>query len=188
MTETREQSPVDIPADAPVHPDDTTWRYRLAPISVDSDGYAIRIDPGPTQGGGITIGSTDYELQQFHFHSPAEHTFAGARAAMEVHFVHTDADGALCAVGVLIVVGEHHPALERILARTDSLDPTQLLPIDRSYVTYHGSLTTPPHTEGVTWRLLMKPIELSVPQLAAFQAWHHDNARPIQPLDGRTFG
>jgi carbonic anhydrase len=37
------------------------------------------------------LGDRRLELLQFHFHSPSEHAFDGARAAMEAHLVHRDA-------------------------------------------------------------------------------------------------
>ena len=68
------------------------------------------------------------------------------------------------------------------------LDPTALLPTDRSYVAYRGSLTTPPYSEGVHWHVLVHPVRLSAWQLARFRAIHHGNARAVQPLEGRDLG
>jgi len=43
-----------------------------------------------------------FELKQFHFHSPSEHTVNGQSYAMELHFVHADENGALAVVGVIL--------------------------------------------------------------------------------------
>jgi carbonic anhydrase len=41
----------------------------------------------------ISLNGTPYELIQFHFHLPAEHSVNGSRADMEVHFVHLIRNG-----------------------------------------------------------------------------------------------
>ena len=56
----------------------------------------------------------------------------------------------------------------------------------RKVVRYDGSLTSPPCTEGVRWHLLLTPQQLSATQLGALAARHGGNARPVQPLNGRT--
>ncbi|MGH9725409.1 MAG: carbonic anhydrase family protein, partial [Candidatus Acidiferrales bacterium] len=60
-----------------------------------------------------------------------------------------------------------------------------LLPADRGYFTFAGSLTTPPCTENVTWYVLKQPVEVSPAQIAAFAKLYPDNARPLQPANGR---
>jgi carbonic anhydrase len=66
-----------------------------------------------------------------------------------------------------------------------SIDATELLPANRGYYTFTGSLTTPPCTEDVTWFVLKDPAHLSKGQLAAFAKKYPHNARPTQPLNGR---
>jgi carbonic anhydrase len=65
------------------------------------------------------------------------------------------------------------------------LDVTKILPADRSYYTYEGSLNMPPCTEGVTWLVLKQPLTASAGQIREFTAQHSANARPGQPLNGR---
>lgn len=36
------------------------------------------------------VSGRDLELVQWHFHTPSEHAFDGARKAMEAHLVHKD--------------------------------------------------------------------------------------------------
>lgn len=52
---------------------------------------------------------------------------------------------------------------------TGSVDPEKLLPKNKSYWTYLGSLTTPPCTESVTWIVFKEPIEVSPEQLDKFR-------------------
>ena len=63
------------------------------------------------------------------------------------------------------------------------LNPANLLPADRNYYSFMGSLTTPPCTEGVTFYILQTPAALSKAQVDAFP--FKKNARPVQPLNGR---
>lgn len=44
------------------------------------------------------------------------------------------------------------------------LDINQLLPENRTYVTYEGSLTTPPCTEGLLWHVMLNPMQISLAQ------------------------
>jgi carbonic anhydrase len=59
-----------------------------------------------------------------------------------------------------------------------------VLPENRQYWTWAGSLTTPPCSEGVTWVLLQQTVTISKDQLEAFP--YKNNARPPQPLHERT--
>ncbi len=68
-----------------------------------------------------------------------------------------------------------------------AVDAAALLPEDRSYWRWDGSLTTPPCTEGVKWLMLREPVELSAGQIAAFKALYTGNARPVQPMNARDF-
>jgi carbonic anhydrase len=61
-----------------------------------------------------------------------------------------------------------------------------LLPSDRGYYRFMGSLTTPPCSEGVQWQVLKQPVEVSRDQIRMFQKLYKANARPIQPLNKRT--
>ena len=61
-----------------------------------------------------------------------------------------------------------------------------LLPSDRSYFTYAGSLTTPPCSEGVRWIVLREPVALSEAQIAVFAGHHGPTNRPVQEQNGRT--
>jgi carbonic anhydrase len=91
------------------------------------------------------------------------------------------------------VEGHQNPALGAFIAALDggdapaSIDLRSLVPRDRAHVAYEGSLTTPPYTEGVAWRVLVRPSTLSAAQLSSLRAVHDGNARPIQPMGDRHF-
>jgi carbonic anhydrase len=66
-----------------------------------------------------------------------------------------------------------------------AFDPATLLPAERAYYAFAGSLTTPPCSEEVRWQVLKTPVEVSAGQLAAFRKLYAMNARPVQPLNDR---
>lgn len=195
--EGQEQSPVDIPVDAPTNTAGLKVNYEPSALTIVNNGHSVQVnyDPGST----IEVGGTSYALSQFHLHSLSEHTFAGDHTPMELHLVHKDANGRIAVIGVMLVEGSENPAYATVLANmpADEGEPETvagvtvaaeaLLPADRSYYRYNGSLTTPPCTEGVSWFVMAKPVELSASQIEAFQALYSDNYRPVQPMNGRKF-
>ncbi|KAK3833255.1 MAG: alpha carbonic anhydrase [Linnemannia gamsii] len=70
------------------------------------NGHTVEIDwtTGPkTHNNSITIGKKQYNLVQFHFHTPSEHLINGRHADAELHLVHRDPkDQALAVIGVLL--------------------------------------------------------------------------------------
>jgi carbonic anhydrase len=58
-------------------------------------------------GSSVQIGEAKYNLLQFHFHTPSEHTVNGAHTPMEVHFVFLREGAAPCgrAPDALLVIG-----------------------------------------------------------------------------------
>jgi carbonic anhydrase len=51
---------------------------------------------------------------------------------------------------------------------------------------FEGSLTTPPCSEDVHWIVMKTPMTISSRQLDAHKKLYPMNARPTQPLNGRT--
>lgn len=188
---TEHQSPVDIPPAAPVHRDGLELIYGSIPLVLGHNPTAVQVDC--TRETAITLEGERFELVQFHLHCPGEHTFGGTRAAMELHLVHQSAEDRLAVVAVMFVEGAANPSIDRLVAVLEDPDPrgeidlAGLLPSDRTYVAYDGSLTIPPYTEGVAWRVLTRANAFSTEQLQALRAVHHGNNRAIQPLRGRSF-
>lgn len=190
------QSPVNIAgaqsADLPA----IQFEYKPSALRIINNGHTIEIDYAA--GSFMRVGDKRYELKQFHFHHPSEETIKGKRFPMELHLVHSDAEGNLAVVSVLLEEGSANPLVETLWGlapktpgpeKTDDnlqINVADLLPANRGYFTFAGSLTTPPCTEGVTWFVLKTPETISKKQAATFAAIYPYDERPTQPLDGRA--
>lgn len=188
------QSPIDIRGGIAVDLEPIKFEYRPSAFSVIDNGHTVQVNVEP--GNSITITGRRYELVQFHFHRPSEERVNGRQYDMVVHLVHKDSEGRIAVVAVLLDRGSAQPIVQAIwnnlpLEKGDEvragsrIDLAQLLPEDRRYYTYMGSLTTPPCSEGVLWMVLKQPVPISVDQLAIFARLYPMNARPIQQADGR---
>lgn len=161
---------------------------------VVDNGHTIQVNL--PNAGAATLDGTEYKLLQFHFHTPSEESFDGKRYPLVAHLVHKNAQGQLGVVAVLFKAGKENAALKPVFEHLPAkagekrpleaaFDASTLLPADRAYYAFMGSLTTPPCSEEVRWQVLKTPVEVSNAQLAAFKKRYAMNARPVQPLHGR---
>jgi len=191
----RAQSPIDITGEQEVNLADLTLNYQPSALNIFNNGHTIQVNYD--QGSTLVYNENEYQLVQFHFHHPSEHTINGEAFDMELHLVHRDANGALAVVGVMLREGEvENPAYAPIFGHLPSeagepeatdirVSAGDLLPESHLYYTYSGSLTTPPCTQGVRWLVLETPVEVLAQQLEAFASIFELNARPVQPLNVR---
>lgn len=188
------QSPIDITNVAVSDTSgDLVFHYGTTPLQMINNGHTIQINTSP--GNTITLEGEQYELVQFHFHNPSEHAINGQRAAMELHLVHKNQAGNLAVVGVLMQPGASHPLLssfwqslpaEGQSREIDAYIPLMnLLPAERGYYTYSGSLTTPPCSEGVRWIVMKQPIQLTQAQIDHYGSMLGGTARPLQERNNR---
>lgn len=159
------------------------------------NGHTIQVTVD--QGSTLTTDRGSYQLKQFHYHTPSEHTIDGTQMPMEAHFVHQSADGRLAVLSVLYQEGSENENLAKIIAHfPKAKGESSILPevklelrfhLPENIAAYHymGSLTTPPCTENVEWIVFRDPINASREQLAAFAARLGRTNRPVQPLNGR---
>jgi len=189
------QSPINIDQYLQVAMPIFDGAYKPSPLQVVNSGRTVQVNYAP--GSGFSANGKAFELVQIHFHTPGEHYIDGAPYPLEAHFVHKSEDGLLGIVAVMFKVGAANPSIEGIwqnvpvagtvkAVRGVEIDASNLMPEDKSYYAYDGSLSEPPCSEGVKWFVMEEPIELSAVQLRAFQAVFPVNARPIQPLGGRV--
>jgi carbonic anhydrase len=189
------QSPVDVRSAKMAALPPIEFAYQSVPLHILNNGHTIQVNV--PAGSAITVGGKRYELIQFHFHHPSESKLRGHGFPLELHFVHKDADGKLAGVGVLMADGKANPIIAQLWMYIPKeknkesspdgvlVDPNGLLPTNRAYYTFAGSLTTPPCSEDVTWFLLRTPMTVSKKEVATFATEYPLNARPVQPLNGR---
>lgn len=194
----RLQSPVDIrTAQArPAGLDPIRFDYQPVASKVIDNGHTLQLKYDP--GSSITLGTRRYELKQLHFHMPSEELVDGRSFPMVAHLVHRDHDGWIAVVAVLLVEGAANPLLEAVLEQAPPeknvertalfkrVNASALIPARTPYYTLAGSLTTPPCSEGVRWLVMQEPVQVSRDQLARFASLYRGNARPPQPLNGRS--
>lgn len=194
------QSPIDIRSAAKAHLPALRFEYNREPIRyVINNGATIRVNyhDAPGTGSFLVVGTRRYQLTQFHFHRPSEEHIHGKPYDMVLHLMHKAGDGEEIGVAVLLKTGKANSAIAQVWnhmptsegqkeAPGVALDPAEMLPSSLGYYLYSGSVTAPPCTEGVTWVVLKTPVDISAAQIAAFAKLYPNDARPLQPLNGRS--
>jgi carbonic anhydrase len=179
-----EQSPVDISRSSTIrdpNPPQIDVNYGIANVTLrNTYGSKDETSPGrilahewgtlkasPESGSGVWLNGIPYDLIQFHFHSPSEHTINGRRTDMEIHFVHlirnSQGPAAACAssnrpllvIGVFIDAGNSDTELQRLFppglpkintdpqVNVSSVDLRALVPTGSPSWRYEGGLTAP---------------------------------------------
>jgi carbonic anhydrase len=203
------QSPIDIvPANALMASFSAPlFKYQPTPLKIENTGLYVEVLYDPTSY--LSVGSqpTDlYQLVQFHFHAPSEHTINGIRYDAELHLVHTNSIGETAVVGVLLSSSAAGlPIFDTIMANAptspgemelhEEVNVLDLLPFRRGFYRYAGSLTTPACSESVQWFLLKNPVLITPGALANLHSLIHlfpnyggypNNNRPVANQNGRT--
>ncbi len=144
----------------------------------------------------LRIGKKPYFLTEINFHEPGENAVKGQRPVMSLHLVHLSPESTFLVIEVPVIVGKENPVIKALWEHIPEagkqqqmeglkLNAADLLPADRGYYRFPGSLTNPLCNEGVTWFLMKKPIEMSEAQIAEYKKYYHNTARPLQPLNNR---
>ncbi|EGZ21215.1 hypothetical protein PHYSODRAFT_497038 [Phytophthora sojae] len=173
------------------------------------ESYKAAVDGGNCT---VTAKGETYNFAQFHVHTPSEHTIDGQAFDGEIHFVHEKVDGsAALVIGLFLQrtdAANSEPAVDVIVDAMSDVTLDSSIPmtlgsyseligayVEQGHVfNYAGSLTTPPCTEFVDWWVLRTPILISSAQFDRIEANLAEleitddgkNARPVQPLNGRT--
>ncbi|CAN0177987.1 unnamed protein product, partial [Ascophyllum nodosum] len=130
----------------------------------------------------LSFNSEIYNLFQIHIHSPSEHAIGGSLRAAEIHWVHVKEGTAdeLLVVGVLFDVSEYGTNVE-LQPLWDVLDSGaasttasfvtriyDLIPPNKVFSHYTGSLTTPPCTEVRAVASVARKQEMKIGQVSLF--------------------
>ena len=191
----RNQTPIDLDAMIEAELAPIEFRYQAAGHEVINNGHTIQVNFD--SGSGIAIDGRQFDLKQFHFHAPSENHIQGKSYALEGHLVHADKDGNLAVVAVMFEPGAANEVIYQAWkvmpekaggksALGAKVSAEGLLPVQRDYYRFNGSLTTPPCSEGVRWLVMKEAMTASEAQIEQFaHVMHHPTNRPLQPLFAR---
>lgn len=192
----KNQSPIDIVNPSEQDLTNISFHYQPSKLKILNNGHTVQVNYDA--GSYLELDNTRYDLIQFHYHAPSEHTLEGASFPAELHIVHRNADGNLAVVGVLLKEGSENATYQPFILnlpaeQTDvkvagvTVHAMDLLPSVGTTFRYSGSLTTPPCTESVNWLLMTTPVELSAKQLTVLGSlFEGGNNRPVQPINERV--
>jgi carbonic anhydrase len=196
----KQQSPINIEnaqaADLPA----LAFESKRAPLRyVINNRHTIRVNYHSGNSNSLIVGDKRYELTQFHFHHPSEEYIDGKPYPMEVHLMYQAGDGGVAGVTAFVRPGRANPTVQKIWEHMPNsegqvevagveISPGALLPTEpvHGYYMYMGSVTAPPCTEKVTWFVLAEPSEMSPDQIDRFAKLFPNDARPVQPRNGRV--
>lgn len=195
-----QQSPINIvTTDARAEPHPVALNYHCRPqpkLEIVNTGQTIQ---ATYTAGTLSYNGVTYQSQQYHFHTPSEHTINGHTFGIEMHVVHQSDTGEYAVLGYMVEVRENGwPAVDDIFEaclhapnkgdRYNTPAPSPDLPFstDSPCYQYMGSLTTPPCTEGVRWFVLSEPSYISRAVYERVIKSINNNNRPVQPLTDRT--
>jgi carbonic anhydrase len=132
------------------------------PVPKDFCTVRANVPPGT---GSVTVNGRTFNLTQFHFHTPAEHTVDELHAPMEAHFVFVDSmknygePDSVLVVGAWIVEGRANTEFAKIFSNLPAPNTTitvsnfnvaSVFPDMKGTFRYPGSLTTPTFIAGYT--------------------------------------
>ncbi|MBD3610192.1 MAG: carbonic anhydrase family protein [Gammaproteobacteria bacterium] len=190
------QSPINIRATRTLELPELKLNYVSSKLNLTNNGHTIQ--QAYDQGSYMILGKTRFNLMQFHFHSPSEHTFLGKYRAMVAHLVHEADNGRLAIIAMTMHMGPKPHAIlqslwdkmptkanQTVVDNKVKFNIIDMMPWDKGYFLYSGSLSEPPCTEGVTWLVLKESIEVSPDQVNKFISMFPTNIRPLQAQNNR---
>jgi carbonic anhydrase len=189
------QSPIDLKGFIDGNLSTIPFDYNSTSTEIVNNGHSIQVNVA--EGSTIKVDGIIFELKQFHFHTPSENNINGKSFPLEAHFVHSSKEGELAVVALMFNEGKKNKVLEQYWLKmpmkagekSELIVKTieTLLPKNRDYYRFNGSLTTPPCTEGVRWIVLKDATTLSKAQIKKFaKVMEHPNNRPIQAINARV--
>ena len=191
----KNQSPINLSGFIEADLAPITFNYEPGGYEILNNGHTVQINY--QKGSSIMLDGITFNLLQFHFHAPSENHINGNSYPLEGHLVHADKDGNLAVVAVMFEQGAANPGLAEAWSMmpkyagdkhplSQQLSVNSILPGDRKYYRFNGSLTTPPCSEGVRWLVMTDAITASKQQIDAFSGvLHEPNNRPLQAINAR---
>ena len=195
-SEGKNQSPINLAGFIESELKPIEVHYEAGGNEIINNGHTIQVNFIP--GSKISFDGREFELKQYHFHAPSENHINGESYPMEVHLVHADPAGNLAVVAVMFVEGETNTSLASVWSFMPGIEGGKqdmpsgvsaegILPANRHYYRFNGSLTTPPCSEGVLWIVMKESVTASKDQIEKFaKVMQHPNNRPIQEINARA--
>jgi carbonic anhydrase len=189
------QSPINLTGFVEAEMAPLEFNYTGLATEIVNNGHAVQANYAA--GSTVKVAGKTFMLKQFNFHSPSENQINGEYFPMEAHFVHADYDGNLAVLAVMYTVGEENYGIKKLWRQMpveegakaglfSQVRAEELMPANRDYYRFNGSLTIPPCTEGVTWIVMKNPVTISEAQLKQFmEVMGHPNNRPVQATNAR---
>jgi carbonic anhydrase len=192
----KNQSPIDVRSSLDTSLEALKLTYSKPSKEVVNNGHTVQVNM--EAGDSMVVDGITFELKQFHFHTPSENHINGKSFPLEAHYVHLDKDGNIAVLALMFEEGKENSELAKIWKKMPKKAAAKselkleniasaLLPENKDYYRFNGSLTTPPCTEGVRWLVLKTPVSISKEQVEHFlHTMHHPNNRPIQKTNARV--
>jgi len=191
--EGQEQSPIALQSiDLSNKSNSLNTYYQSSTFELIDNGHTVQFAIKDRQNK-IMFKGRDYFLVQFHLHSHSEHSLDNKFYPLELHMLHKNDAGELLVIGVFLKEGVSNETLGQVFENISkkrfgelmTINPGNLLPNDRSFFHYMGSLTTPPCSEKVLWLVMKGPIEISKKDIVAFNAIYKNNFRQLKKRNDR---
>jgi carbonic anhydrase len=180
------------------------YKDQLWPVQ-ENDGRVMRVKFKEGDGSILGIGDKLFTPYEAVFHAPSEHKLQGKTFDMEMQIMHKDSVGNMVGLSVFMEGSDKVPKdnfyVHNVFShffqdlpkannkrRVESLNLKWILneEMTKHYITYHGSLSHPPCTEGVEWFILGRPWLLEKKWIKGFKsAIASPNTRPLQPVGKR---
>jgi carbonic anhydrase len=136
-----------------------------------------------------------FDLNRVYFRTPSEHRVNGLPYEMEVQLEHSAVTGKTIMLSVLLTPGktselienmaQHMPSMDEEIQEIERLNWQNLLPAQKTYWSYTGSMTTPPCTGNVLWVLMTNTVTTSKASIDKFVLKQKSNVRPVFSIGKR---
>ena len=170
--------------------------YRPAGLDMvnDCNNYQLKLRFAPNKW--LKVAGKPYRLSEIRFREPGETAINGQRPPMALELVHLSPEANFLIVEVPVVAGKENPTVkilwrhipywgQEVQVADIKINAMDLIPADRGFYRFPGSLTAPICNEPVQWYRMKNPIEMSEAQIDQYRKYYHNTARPLQPLNNR---
>lgn len=187
------KSPINITANNVI-------RANLKALDINLSGAVSKVSLGKdvmvayTKGNNSLIDESLYNLSQIDFFSPSLHEVSGKKFPLEAQLMFVSKNNKVKIVSILYQTGVYNNNfLSKLINFKNSSDKNnnlslpikQILPEGGDYMTYNGSLVTPPFSSGIRWYIMKSLSTITKSQLNKIKNLIKPNNRKIQPLNGR---